>query len=91
MTRVFKWSESISVITWETEIVIFHNQSGDTYLFDGNLKKIISWSLSKTIFNFADLVLLVNSLFSNTSEPESVAINLVNDLRQKALIFDQAM
>ena len=84
-----KCFRAISKAEWNDEIIIFHHQSGDTHLFSGIEKEIVSFCLSHDNFNVADLFTGYGDYFYDSQQAESYISALLNILiRKNFLVSD---
>jgi hypothetical protein len=60
---LFKVIESLSLIYWDEEIVVYHQNSGDTYLFGGINQLMFLNCLTLKVFSAKDLFNNMNEFF----------------------------
>ncbi|MBD9357768.1 hypothetical protein [Methylomonas albis] len=83
---VYQWQALVSVADWGDELVLYDRQSGETHLFSGASKDILTFSLSQRRFNIPNLIDNVKERFEDLQGTETFVVSTLESLIHKKLI-----
>lgn len=84
----YQWHESILLADWDTEIVLLHPLSGNTYYYGGIAKDMVLFCVvNKRIFRSRLLAQLQHKYSSIETDWVDYVDTMIADLQQKDLLI----
>lgn len=87
---VYKWTAPIQTASWYEETVLYHQCSGETYLFSGTAKAVLNYCIATVFFSKQDVIDNCYTLFADRHQAETFIDSLINGMLQKDLIIIEA-
>lgn len=85
-----KWIAPISFGIWLNEVIIYHQNSGDTFLFAGEAKDLVLECVSKINFSKEELMNICEEKIKDSFQREAFIDTLLQSLVKKDLITTEA-
>lgn len=82
---IYRWSVPVSVASWGEAIVVYHQYSGETYLFDGTSKDVLNFCIASVVFSEKDVAGCFQRL-SDSHQADIFIGSLLETLIQNNLI-----
>ena len=82
----YQWLAPVSIADWVGEVVLYDQRSGETHLFSGISKDILTFCLSWQRFNATSLTDGARDYFEDRQQTEAFVLSILESLIQKNLI-----